>query len=47
MSLGSGSITETTIEETEHYQLTRGILEFPDKYWRHLLEEPKDHGDAD
>lgn len=41
LSLGSDSIYETTIEETDHYQLTRGILEFPEKYWKHLLPESK------
>jgi len=39
LSLDSGSIEETTLEETEHYQLTRGVLEFPEKYWKHLLDE--------
>ena len=38
LSLNSDSISETTIEDTEHYQITRGVLEFPEKYWKHLLE---------
>jgi predicted ATPase len=39
LGLGSGPIQQTTLEETQHYQLTRGILEFPEKYWRHLIDE--------
>lgn len=26
------------LEETAHYQITRGILESPERYWRHLRE---------
>ena len=39
LSLDSGSIAETALEDTQHYQLTRGVLEYPEKYWRHLTEE--------
>ena len=39
MSLNSESISETTLEETDHFQITRGVLEFPEKYWKHLFEE--------
>jgi hypothetical protein len=28
-----------TLEETSHYQLTQGILDFPEKYWKHLVEK--------
>jgi predicted ATPase len=27
------------LEETAHYQITRGILETPERYWRHLTRE--------
>jgi predicted ATPase len=26
------------LEDTPHYQITRGILEDPQRYWRHLRE---------
>ena len=30
------------LEDTEHFQITKGILEAPERYWKHLLhdEEP-------
>ena len=31
-----GRIHEVTLEETSHYQVTRGILEAPERYWKHL-----------
>ena len=31
-------VREISIEETSHYQITRGILENPAAYWRHLRE---------
>jgi predicted ATPase len=27
-----------SFEETSHYQITRGILEHPERYWKHLTE---------
>jgi len=30
------------LEETSHYQITRGILEDPQSYWRHLLQKDDD-----
>ena len=41
LSLDSDSISETTLEETEHFQITRGVLEFPEKYWKHLMDDPE------
>jgi len=29
-------IAATTLEETSHYHVTRGILENPERYWKHL-----------
>ena len=46
LSLDSGSIAETTLEETQHYQLTRGVLEFPEKYWKHLNVSIVDDDDS-
>ena len=28
----------TSLEETSHFQITRGILEQPDRYWKHLKD---------
>ncbi len=39
LNLDTKTIHETTLEETSHYQLTQGILDFPEKYWKHLVEE--------
>lgn len=33
-------IREVSLEETSHYQITRGILDHPEHYWRHLRSEP-------
>ncbi len=41
LNLDSNTIQETTLAETSHFQLTQGILEFPEKYWRHLMETPE------
>jgi predicted ATPase len=29
-------IVKTRLEDTSHYQITRGILEAPERYWKHL-----------
>lgn len=31
-----GELATITLEETSHFQITRGILEHPESYWRHL-----------
>lgn len=36
LSLDRGAITQTALQDTEHYQITRGILANPEQYWRHL-----------
>jgi predicted ATPase len=36
ISFDEGSLREVSLEETSHYQITRGILEAPERYWRHL-----------
>lgn len=30
-------IEPVRLEETSHYQITRGMLEHPERYWKHLL----------
>lgn len=32
-------LPDTTLQETKHYAITRGILEHPQLYWRHLLPD--------
>jgi predicted ATPase len=27
------------LQETSHYQITRGILESPERYWKHLADD--------
>lgn len=38
------AISEISLEETSHYQITRGILQNPAAYWKHLhpVEESKE-----
>ncbi|MCB9780602.1 MAG: AAA family ATPase [Alphaproteobacteria bacterium] len=38
LSLDGGEIRPTTLEQTKHYEITRGMLECPERYWKHLLE---------
>jgi len=35
-SLDGGKIRKVSLAETQHYQITHGILEAPERYWRHL-----------
>lgn len=37
LSLDEG-LVPVTLEETSHYQITRGLLECPERYWKHLVE---------
>ena len=36
LEIGADGIVETRLEDTRHYQITRGILESPERYWKHL-----------
>jgi hypothetical protein len=36
LSFDGGAVQESCLEETSHYQITRGILENPSVYWKHL-----------
>ncbi len=38
LSIVEGRIAEVRLEDTSHYRITRGILENPERYWRHLRE---------
>jgi predicted ATPase len=39
ISFDDPKLPRTRLEDTAHYQITRGILEGPERYWRHLREE--------
>lgn len=39
LSFDDGRIERTQLEHTSHYQITRGILEDPERYWHHLLRD--------
>ena len=36
LSLDDGRIRPVRLEETSHYEITRGILACPERYWKHL-----------
>jgi len=36
LQIDADSIAETRLEDTSHYQITKGILEQPERYWKHL-----------
>ena len=38
VSFDSAPLQSTTLPETSHYQITKGILDHPEAYWRHLRE---------
>jgi len=39
LSLDSGRFQKTDFRDTEHYRITRGFLEAPERYFRHLFVE--------
>ncbi len=36
ISFDQGALEDITLEETTHYQITQGILNRPESYWKHL-----------
>ena len=38
LEISAGGIAEVRLEDTSHYQITRGILEHPERYWKHLRQ---------
>jgi predicted ATPase len=40
LSFDGPTIARTRLEDTAHYQITRGILESPERYWKHLVDDP-------
>ena len=43
LSFDGATIKPTRIEDTSHFQITKGLLDHPERYWKHLLsdEEPR------
>ncbi len=39
LSFDDGRIAPVTLQETSHFRITHGILDAPERYWRHLVEE--------
>jgi predicted ATPase len=39
VSFDDPSLPSVRLEETSHYQITRGVLDSPERYWRHLRTE--------
>lgn len=45
VSCDGPALAEVRLEDTSHYQITRGILEHPTRYWKHLLAPDGDSDD--
>jgi predicted ATPase len=45
LSFEDGQIREVRYDETEHFQLTRGFLNDPSRYFRYLFDETSDQRD--
>ncbi len=43
-SFDGGAIEKIAFRDTAHYQITRGILEDPERYWHHLLRDLEEPG---
>jgi predicted ATPase len=39
LSLDGGRVAPIRLEDTSHYQVTKGILDSPERYWEHLLAD--------
>ncbi len=37
LEVSAGGIAPVRLEETSHYHVTRGVLEHPERYWKHLI----------
>lgn len=44
-SFDTDKLSAIPIEQTTHFQITRGVLEAPERYWRHLLDEERGRSD--
>jgi predicted ATPase len=41
LSFDHESVRPISLEESTHYQITRGILQNPGSYWKHLGQGPR------
>lgn len=39
LSFDDGEIAPVRLDQTSHFQITKGILDAPERYWRHLLDD--------
>lgn len=46
LSFDGDALRSITLEDTSHFQITKGILQNPAAYWRHLQEPPAADADA-
>lgn len=46
-SFDGGEIVPVRLEDTSHFHITKGILESPQRYWKHLLDDPERESDDD
>jgi predicted ATPase len=42
LSFDGGRIAATRLEDTSHYQITKGLLDHPGRYWRYLLKDEEE-----
>lgn len=42
LEFSEGRVSPVSLEETSHYRITKGILDSPERYWRHLLDDDLD-----
>jgi predicted ATPase len=39
LSFDGSDIKPTQLEDTSHFQITKGLLDHPERYWKHLLSD--------
>lgn len=44
LSFDGGELAPTRLEDTSHFHITKGILESPQRYWKHLLADEDEAG---
>jgi predicted ATPase len=42
LSFDNREIASVRLEDTSHFHITKGILDSPQRYWKHLLAEEDD-----
>lgn len=46
VSFDDGPLTIVSLNDTAHYQITRGILQTPESYWKHLRSPDTEQSDS-